>query len=185
MAVLKAIEVKVRVNGEDATEYDDPEPQGNAPLAQKTVIKYIESVDDAEFEFVCRALPEYNFEDEGFVVWAYIDGKRIAGAYCDYVRRMNDVVIDGEKRSTGLGQGQLLRFKFSSLTVIESANSDKIKEDIKKSGKLGELSVHVRRYDVKYPAVTRDAATPSRVSNQGVEISEKALKGKALSHGTS
>lgn len=185
MAVIKQIEVKVRVNGEDATEYDDPEPQGKGPLAQKTVIKYIESVDDAEFEFVCHALPEYHFDDEGFVVWAYIDGRRIAGKYCDYVRRMDDVIIDGERRSIGHDQGQLLRFKFSSLTVIESANSDKIKEDIKKSEQLGELSVHVRRYDGKFPTVAPNAATPSRVSYQAVEISEKALKGKALSHGTS
>ena len=115
--VFKDIEVKVRVAGEDAIEYDDPDPQGNAPLAQRTVIKYIESVDDAEFEFSCKLLPEFVFQTKGVEWIAFVDGRWECGKLSSQEHRDLDRVLQGNLENDYDGTISIRRFKFSSVKI--------------------------------------------------------------------
>ena len=68
--------------------------------------------------------------------------------------------------------------------TVETGDHQGIKEDSKASKDLGELEVIVRRISAiesSGPA----GCDRSKLGNSGLEISEKALKGKALTHSVS
>lgn len=58
-----------------------------------------------------------------------------------------------------------------------------MKEDIKLADGLGEIVVHVHRSNQKEVPGWDVAPGASSVGKEVTEISEKALKGKAISHG--
>lgn len=65
-------------------------------------------------------------------------------------------------------------------SLVDEAQHERVKADMKVANKLGVIEVKVMRGIVGAEVVPR----PSNIKNNKFELSEKSLKGKAVSHGT-
>ncbi|KAK2001852.1 hypothetical protein LX36DRAFT_652853 [Colletotrichum falcatum] len=201
MAIIRdfpGVKVTVRVDGQDAIEYDDPDGLENDPnlkSARWRTFRYVESKDDAFFSIHYQVDNCYRWEgpDHAFALTLYIDGKRVDGVVCEAKRFLNsnpfyvwENTIEGSRQgsSTVLGHVRLNKFKFSKVTTLDDAANDRVKADTKKAKSMGVIEVFI------YPMIITG---PSRYTgrdhhyaqNDNFEIAEKALKGRAVSHGTS
>lgn len=114
MVVHDGIEVRVVVNGGDAVEYNNPEAQENALLAQGRVIKYIESIDGAPFEIQCKIHPEFCFEGNAVCLETWIDGNlevKKTAQKDDHTIIMNGRLYYEQR------QLKLKKFKFSTINI--------------------------------------------------------------------
>ena len=116
MAILDDFEVKVKINGADAREYDDDDDE--AVKSDKIVTKYIEAISRADFAIESKVSPRYVCEEDivGFDIC--LDGDWVTA---DYHRRKNHSHIHGSRRIKGhafKGSGkdtQRLKFQFADL----------------------------------------------------------------------
>ncbi|KFY34976.1 hypothetical protein V494_06311 [Pseudogymnoascus sp. VKM F-4513 (FW-928)] len=189
MAVIDAVpglEVSVCINGQPVNEYEDSGEEIDGPLASKTVVKYIEATSDAEFTINVTIDPAFDAHRgtrDDLLVDAKIDGKWVAGRYRDCTannERTNwTTVLDGI-RDYEADRQTIRAFKFTTVEIVEIADKAKIEEDVKAAANLGEITVEVFRVNLLEYTHPKRAG----VNNITPEISEKAIKGRALSHGT-
>ncbi|KAI3343650.1 hypothetical protein F4824DRAFT_493903 [Ustulina deusta] len=190
MAVLDevpGIEVTIQVNGQNATEYVDPhasDTDRDANLGCPVVSKYIESIDDAEFS-IKMAIDDdtYAWDDIEHVLSAEvnIDGKQVTSFLAERGGEgmmAEDQLIYSEESQ----QWYCRKMKFSAISIAEDRNAAQVQEDIETVKEVGLIQVSLER------CVEEGRATPVPdpfINTNTLEVAEKVLKGKTISHSAS
>ncbi|KZL77472.1 hypothetical protein CT0861_08623 [Colletotrichum tofieldiae] len=192
------VKVTVQVDGQDAIEYGDPdgfENDTNRKNAHWRTFSYVESKDDAFFSVRYQVDNSHRWDSphHAFALTLYVDGRRMDGVVCEARHFLNldpfyvwETTVEGSReRSTASGYERLRKFKFSKVTMIDDAAKDRVEVDTKKAKSLGVIEVFI--YPMVITGPMRHTTTEHRpdAQNDGFEIAEKALKGRAVSHGTS
>ncbi|OHE97619.1 hypothetical protein CORC01_07034 [Colletotrichum orchidophilum] len=194
---LPGIKVTVQVSGQDAVEYDDLdglENDVNRKHATHRTFNYVESKDDAYFSLRYEVDNRHRWEspDRAFSFVLYIDGKRMDGVVCEATRFHQvdpfykwSTVAEGSRERISVSRCERLsKFKFSKVTTIDDATKERVEGDSKKSKSLGVIEVFIYPMVITgLPHYTESGRPDTR--NTGFDIAEKALKGRAVSHGTS
>ncbi|KAH8907232.1 hypothetical protein BR93DRAFT_978710 [Coniochaeta sp. PMI_546] len=191
MAVIKALglSVSIVINGKAVPEYDDPDPGlYDKPPGTKVVNKYIESEDDIEYSIRCEALPQHRWlpNRKGNILEF---GVTIDGQYqhtkCLSFDHWDDGVytdIVGVPTYTGRKRGTLSKFRFGSINALDEADPRTVKKDLKRAETLGVICIEVlRTLEIgEYTKVPRTTAK----ERPKLDLAGEALKGRAVSHGT-
>ncbi|KAK1674395.1 hypothetical protein BDP55DRAFT_667542 [Colletotrichum godetiae] len=194
---LKGVKVTVQVNGQDAVEYEDSdglEHDVNRRNADSRASNYVESKDDAYFslKYEVNNTHQWVNQDRALSFVLYIDGNHIDGLVCEATRFnhrdrnyiWSDVVEGSRERSSAFRSERLNKFKFSRVTTIDDATKERVQGDSEKAMSLGVIEVFV--YSMVSTGASFYADSSSRdTRNSNFDIAEKALKGRAVSHGTS
>ncbi|KAB5582771.1 hypothetical protein GE09DRAFT_1278133 [Coniochaeta sp. 2T2.1] len=192
MAIIKALglAVSIVINGETVPEYDDPDTglELEHPCT-KIVNKYIESEDEIEYSIRCQALPGHRYlpnkEGNALEFCIIIDGNPLWTQFLehdDWGSRGTSYTVDGAP--TGPDWSMHNRFRFSAIRTNDDANTSTTQEDKKQARELGLIRVEVRRcVEVEQPeGLDLDSESESKTSN--LSLAEEALKGRAVSLGT-
>ncbi|KAK1972177.1 hypothetical protein LY78DRAFT_651063 [Colletotrichum sublineola] len=201
MAIIRdfpSVKVTIQVDGRDAIEYDDPdgfENDTNRKNARWRTYSYVESKDDAFFSVRYQVDNSHRWEspDHAFALTLYVDGKRMDGVVCEARHFLNsnpfyvwENTIEGSRqRSTASGYDRLNKFKFSKVTTLDDAANDRVKTDTAKAKLLGVIEVFIYPMVITGPTRYTNSSHRHDVQDDNFEIAEKALKGRAVSHGTS
>ncbi|KAK2047428.1 hypothetical protein LZ31DRAFT_517374 [Colletotrichum somersetense] len=201
MAIIRdfpGVKVTVQVDGRDATEYDDPdgvENDANRNNARWRTSTYVESKDDAFFCIRYQVDNSHRWEgpNHAFALALYVDGKRADAVVCEARKFLNfnpfyvwESTIEGSRqKSTSSGYERLNKFKFSKVTTLDDAANDRVKVDTAKSKLLGVIEVFIYPLIITGPSRYTNSGYCYNTQNDNFEIAEKALKGRAISHGTS
>ncbi|KAI1469458.1 uncharacterized protein F4812DRAFT_470407 [Daldinia caldariorum] len=196
MAILRdvpGIQVTVQVAGNDAIEYEDPDASEGGETRDATCptsIKYIECVDEAEFAIKLRVDDTYQWghKNNALMTHLRLDGKSVSGIIVSQTARVNGTAIGINKGEyaycTQTDRWLFRKFKFSAVDVVDDSNKSRVEKDVKIARHLGLIQVKVFRC---IPLGTYRKPTPRSDFQQSdkLELAEKSLKGKAISHGTS
>ncbi|TDZ58471.1 hypothetical protein CTRI78_v005370 [Colletotrichum trifolii] len=195
MAVLpeiRGLKVSVEVDGRIAAEYADEDgpAQDRSPIkARSHHYSYIESKDDAHFAVTFEIEEGFcPFEALGF--YLYVDGQQMDSILWDRQGRRpwgvwRHVVEGFRERDEERGMDRMRKFKFSKITTIDDANNQRVQQDIEASKSMGVILLLVYNVAIRAEG-RRDVYRPNQAApKKPMEVSEKALKGRAVSHGTS
>ncbi|KFZ08013.1 hypothetical protein V502_09600 [Pseudogymnoascus sp. VKM F-4520 (FW-2644)] len=181
---LPGVDISISINGQSVKEYEDAGEEAGGPLGPKTVVKYIEAISDTEFAIKASVLPAFRVHRQSIYDLAFqvdVDGKWAAGrCYLDAIDEAYspwNSQIEGFYSNDATGRSTVNPFKFAD---VEIADKDKIDQDVKAAAALGQITVEVLRIKVGAETNRRENLPRQAVS----KISEKAVKGRALSHGT-
>lgn len=197
MAILPAVpglEVTIQSFNEDLPEYDDDSDFTQSKFAHlpegKRSQKFVECKTNAEFRIRLVLKHPYKMDCQSLAFKANVDGHGIAQATCTdaWFARCSGYYMELiTARLDRISPTQLSsrNLKFSSIKKVDDPDSHRVKKDAKALAGIGEIVVSVHR------AVQRDSNVPA-VGNYNLsqhkppaEVAEKALKGKAISHGVS
>ncbi|KAL1855796.1 hypothetical protein Daus18300_010971 [Diaporthe australafricana] len=192
MAIIEelGLEVKVKVNGSTAAEYPDEEPDAD-DNSQGTCSRYVESVDNAAFFVQAGVLPgpkgpktsqEWfsRSQNHALSFTVAIDGGHAVEA----------VLVDqnsGPRRLEGIrntADKTMRKFRFAPVSIVDDATKTRVATDTKVAQDLGLIRVCVHRVIVKTRNLHRSPLTEPELATDRLSLAEKALKGKAISHGT-
>ncbi|CCF37435.1 hypothetical protein CH063_08763 [Colletotrichum higginsianum] len=195
---LPGVKITVQVDGQDAVEYDDPdglENDANRMNARWRTLNYVESKDDAFFSVRYQIDNSHRWESpvHALSLTLYVDGKRVDGVVCEATRFHNynpffvwDHTVDGSReRSTASGYERLNKFKFSKVTTTDDAAKDRVESDSTRAKLLGTIEVFIYPIIITGPSRYIGSGHRHETQRDGFNIAEKALKGRAVSHGTS
>ncbi|KAI1121100.1 hypothetical protein F5Y10DRAFT_282747 [Nemania abortiva] len=191
MAVLDevpGIEVTVQIDGQNITEYDDhhiSEPDADMNPGCPVMSKYVEAIDDAEFSIKVAVDDEvYAWENTEHRLRAQttIDGRWVSGPLLK--RGDEPRVIEGYKYySEESQQWYCKKFKFSAISTDGDPQAARIEKDIEAVKDIGLIQVEFGRRVLK--SQLKPASSPPLVNTNTLNVAEKALKGKAISHSMS
>ncbi|KAK8087033.1 hypothetical protein PG994_002007 [Apiospora phragmitis] len=184
---VPAIEVTIWIGGRPAFEYADPdhnqEPDENGT---KMSSKYIESRCGEEFTIHVRINPTYDHHQpipHTLNLAAYTDGQWIRGELC----RQNNLHdgpfrVDIKERVTKARDGTVFKqaFKFAGVATVDDSSSWRLENEREKVRELGVIELRVFRVQELGTSDFKGNSETSRLA----EVSEKSLKGRAVSHGT-
>ncbi|KPM40614.1 hypothetical protein AK830_g5938 [Neonectria ditissima] len=191
MAILPGVpglSVHIRVAGEIATEYQDPHEVENADLDSVHSCCYIESKAGDTFSIELTATPEYGLDTrfQGLCMNPSLDGKKVTG------RRIL-LLPHREKPETLAQTGIHLSsdvpnmVNYANFIFIPIASNDEPQTlqagspDFAKS--LGIIAVQVKAG--KWDGFTKKFQVSTFDTQNNIEVNEKLMKGKDLSHGSS
>ena len=200
MAIISEVEglnVQVLVNGQPLVEYDDDEEVGDENNGiQKTTTKYIEAISDAEFTIRYTFDKTFVHKGNDIDVEVYMDGQYMEG----HIRRSPELqsgclaTVTGHRYRQG-NQWFERKFSFSKLSIGECgipkiyppANKSSVEdhtlkptaEIVAKLQQTGVISVRIHRLVARHQS---NGSHKDKHGNGIGQISEKALKGRALSH---
>ncbi|CVK83175.1 uncharacterized protein FPRN_01449 [Fusarium proliferatum] len=199
MAVLDEVPhvtARIRVAGELATEYDPLDDEETVVNLDKEGIKiprrvcYIESKSGVEFTIEIAISNKYQPPNshDSFIAKVYIDGQwrrsKILDVPLSSSREMAIIISSGRvSPETRVEAPMLGKFVFAPInTISDPTSADRLKEDLKRAETLGtiRLCLFTGRREGKLPRKHPSCYPISRE----VEVAEKALKGKAISHTT-
>ncbi|KLO79325.1 uncharacterized protein LW93_2692 [Fusarium fujikuroi] len=199
MAVLDEVPLvtaRIRVARELATEYDPLDDEKTVVNLDKEGIKiprrvcYIESKSGAEFTIEITISDKYQPPNshDSFIAKVYIDGQwrrsKILDVPLSSSREMAIIISSGRvSPETRVEAPMLGKFVFAPInTITDPTSADRLKEDLKRAETLGtiRLCLFTGRREGKLPRKHPSCYPISRE----VEVAEKALKGKAISHTT-
>ncbi|KAL3425106.1 hypothetical protein PVAG01_04387 [Phlyctema vagabunda] len=196
---VKGYEVTVCVDGEPLKEYEHTLEQGSPSAdrvaqhkAEKTMTRYVEAVDGKAFTIKIGIKRRTTIRCEALVFRVFVDGKKIRGKYSSrHSAKIGEgFTIKGPKSRVD-GVNTIRSMKFSKIETTESnsinladedQDSKKITEDKDNIAGVGTIEIVVHR-TTKLVLSTLGTDFPFHAKAQG-KIHEKALKGKAISHGT-
>ncbi|KAI3555314.1 hypothetical protein CABS03_02877 [Colletotrichum abscissum] len=195
---LKGVKVTIQVNGQEAVEYDDPdgfENDVNRKHATHRIFKYIESKDDTCFtvKYEVNHMHRWESPKSAFSLYLYVDGKRMDSVVCE-ASRFNSfdpfykwsTVVEGSRGSSrDPSYDRLSKFKFSQVTTVDDATKERVEGDSKKAKSLGVIEIFVYPLTITGPSYSSGHEHYRDNQNSSFNIAEKALKGRAVSHGTS
>ncbi|KAG9235596.1 hypothetical protein BJ875DRAFT_266867 [Amylocarpus encephaloides] len=182
LAGIPGIEVTIQSEGHTLQEYPDEDGFHHRKLsAPEDCIStsYIQCTSDATFEIRYDVTPEFQYTSlhSTLIFEADVDGKGIGLMYDqrgDWHAIMSNAFV--RQSSTQVSKYKL---KFGSITKVDDADSSRVKDDVELAYGLGEILVHVHRVNKGSPRV----AFVNKPLEAVPEISEKALKGRTVSHG--
>ncbi|KAM0188505.1 hypothetical protein ACHAPI_010529 [Fusarium lateritium] len=196
MAVLEEvphITAQVRVAGELATEYKPLDDQdvvvvsGQEGPKVPTTHRYIESKSDAQFTIEVTISPSFEFPKDHYcmVVEAYIDGQWM----CSRIVRKSDIQdqprilnLSSAQQDGGNGTPVAKKFVFAAITKnCDPPAKDRVIDDIERAKTLGKIRLLFQTCHIKGYAPWK---LSSSVKTQQLDLAEKALKGKEISHAT-
>ncbi|KAM6529964.1 hypothetical protein FALCPG4_008086 [Fusarium falciforme] len=211
MAILPDVPgliASVIVAGQPATEYEPPD-DGEIPTDPDQSFarlpachRYIESKTGATFKIRVDVTSAFAFPGNSDILLTrvFIDGSKETGVRV----RKDDVpttchVSQTTRFDAALNQEVYKKFIFAPVTTTEDMDSDKVARDAKRVQELGTIKVVVTAarfegYRESKPSSRRasgDVRNPGSSSQQAIdhtqslEVAEKAMKGKELSHGAS
>lgn len=118
---LKGIEVQIRSAGAPLQEYTDrfAEPGPNNPLADVTVVRYVEAVSDERFSVLLSVLPAYISGGHALVFTLSIDGDQIRMTTDGDLKKNHGGWCWEERGFYGKinGTAMLRHFKFSKIDM--------------------------------------------------------------------
>ncbi|KAI1304346.1 hypothetical protein F5Y03DRAFT_406964 [Xylaria venustula] len=184
---IPGVKVTVQICGQDAAEYVDPHASESDPDDHHEcpiVSRYIESIDDAEFSIKVAIDDEvYAWDDMLHVlsVRVQIDGRKIRGKIIQ--RGCKFIVVRGVEEYLKSSQLWLNKtFKFSAINTVDDNDLGRVQKDMNSVKGVGLIQVTLERR-VKEKRVP---TTPESVTNaSALEVAEKSLKKKFVSHSTS
>ncbi|RBA12208.1 hypothetical protein FPRO05_03658 [Fusarium proliferatum] len=199
MAVLDEVPhvtARVRVAGELATEYDPLDDEEAVVKLDKEGTKiprkvcYIESKSGAEFAIEIVVSDKYQPPNshDSFIAEVYVDGERRRCKILDVPlssSRKKAIIISSGRVSpeTRAKKPILGKFVFAPInTISDPTSADRLNQDLKRAETLGiiRLCLFTGRFKGTRPREHHSCYSTSRE----VEVAEKALKGKAISHTT-
>ncbi|OHE97616.1 hypothetical protein CORC01_07031 [Colletotrichum orchidophilum] len=198
---LPAVEVSVRLERgyRDADEYPDPypyyEPERYMNDSERCARNYIESKNGAEFAVHIKVLDNASIDSwvhrsEGLIFLLFLDGHFMGRRFC-----YDDEFKDGSwqfafkgKRHPNQDRTSMVEsnFKFETVTAVDQDVTD---GDFRRAKNLGTIEVRVRL--ARFAGVPRrnrrvNLERPFREPQYNkCEISEEAIKGRPIHHGTS
>ncbi|KAF5871952.1 uncharacterized protein Bfra_008979 [Botrytis fragariae] len=188
---LPGLEVNIQVNGAKVQEYDDNEDAEIGPglsgehQASRTVSKYIEAIDGAEFRIICTLLPKLEFNAPNLRADVSVDGNYAQGKILtsEYIGR-SPVRFEGPIIFHPAGHRYTLqRYRFSELCISsEEGRLSNLKKDKAEAEKVGTIEIRIWRSSKSVPAGPQNLQTIKSTSNT---FHEKVLKGQAKSHNVS
>ncbi|TGO68181.1 hypothetical protein BELL_0843g00030 [Botrytis elliptica] len=185
---LPGVEVTIRVNGVQAQEYDDDEDIEAGPgrsgeyQALRTVSKYIEAIDGAEFSIVCTLLPKFKFRAPNLQADVSVDGNYSQGKIIapEEIGK-SPTQFDGPINFHPIGnRSTVQKYRFSELLISsEEGRLSNLKKDKAEAEKVGTIEIRIWRASKSVPveSIYRDD-----IKSSSNEFHEKALKGQAKSH---
>ncbi|VZH87193.1 unnamed protein product [Fusarium fujikuroi] len=200
MAVLDEVPLvtaRIRVARELATEYDPLDDEKTVVNLDKEGIKiprrvcYIESKSGAEFTIEITISDKYQPPNshDSFIAKVYIDGQwrrrdeMMMAISLSSSREMAIIISSGRVSPETRVEAPMLgnNLIFTKMTA-DPTSADRLKEDLKRAETLGtiRLCLFTGRREGKLPRKHPSCYPISRE----VEVAEKALKGKAISHTT-
>ncbi|KAI1418259.1 hypothetical protein F5Y13DRAFT_199328 [Hypoxylon sp. FL1857] len=189
-------EVTVHICGEVASEYDDPNTTGQKQkqdenAGAKVCSKYIECKDDAPFSIHLKVTNQYKWahRNQFLAIEVYIDGKWVNWVFCTQQEVglgdwEHDVSYRAKRKSGqqayshSINAMQLSANENGHSGAVEEADANEIKHDLRKLEHMGIIEV---KFDVTKDDESDDDDDDD---DDSLEITEKALKGKTISHGT-
>ncbi|KAI1019541.1 hypothetical protein LB505_000598 [Fusarium chuoi] len=198
MAVLDEVPhvtARIRVAGELATEYDPLDDEETVVNLDREGIKiprrvcYIESKTGAEFAIEIVVSDKYqppNSHDR-FIAKVYIDGQRRRSKILDVPLSSNTekaiIISSGRVSSETRAEKSILgnTFIFTNVTA-DPTSADRLNEDLKRAETLG--TIRLRLFTGRFKGTRPRKHHPCYSTSREVEVAEKALKGKAISHTT-
>ncbi|KAI0834851.1 hypothetical protein F5Y06DRAFT_278071 [Hypoxylon sp. FL0890] len=193
MAILEdvpGISFKIQVAGHDAIEYDDPnEEESTAPTRYPISTKYIECIDGAEFGIKALITRDHDwgYKNHSLTLRIYVDGEHVRGCVVreeDLLGGSMAKVFEGrEAYCTRTNRWVLQRCQFSAISTVDDSKKDRVERDVKVAKNLGLIEIRVSR--CIYLGNVAGIHRPSLIKTKELELAEKSLKGRAMSHGTS
>ncbi|CZT46851.1 uncharacterized protein RSE6_07352 [Rhynchosporium secalis] len=197
MAILKdvpGLEVSIQSDNEDLPEYNDEGDFTQSKFAHLSEgsrsQKYVECKTDAEFRIRLVLKHPFKIDCQSLAFKANVDGHGIAQATCSqaWFQRSSGYymeLISARLDRISPTQMSSRALKFSSIKKVDDPDSHRVKKDAKALTGIGEILVTVHRTvqkDVTMPATGNYITSQHKLPT---EVAEKALKGKAISHGVS
>ncbi|OTA60802.1 hypothetical protein K449DRAFT_435210 [Hypoxylon sp. EC38] len=196
MAILEdvpGISFTIQVAGREAVEYDDPnaadqEAAGSANCPTST--RYIECVDGAEFSIKGHVTGDYDWGYRNHCLNSrlFVDGDQVRGWVLkeeDMVRGRGLKTFEGRKAfCPRTNRWVLQRCQFSAISTVDDSKKDRVERDTKVAKDLGLIEIRIFRcLYLGHTTITHHR--PSLRGTRQLELAEKSLKGRAMSHGTS
>ncbi|THY50640.1 hypothetical protein D6C97_06964 [Aureobasidium pullulans] len=169
---LPGVEITVVVDGEDLHEYQDTDMEDE----ENTVTKYVEAVTDANFAIKIKGSQELEYKGDCLSLDVLVDGLRIErpligrertrkGSYTRLVEGLN------------VRAGYMRKLRFNTLETV-TEHGFGLPEDLERVKNMGKIEVRLTHEN----KVKRTEAVYNKVvDNEGI-ISEKAIKGQAMTH---
>ncbi|KAJ0124950.1 hypothetical protein J7T55_006293 [Diaporthe amygdali] len=194
MAIIEefGLEVKVKVNGSVAAEYPDEEPDIDGDAwgpATKISYHYVESIDNAEFA-IHVGVPSGSNAGQKWIrhsrkhaltFWLAFDGGRDAARKTIH-QRSNSFLLEGVHN---WARTTMRKFRFAPVSTVDDDDKTRVATDMKVAQDLGLIRVSVYRTIIENEIKTRSSPHPvPNLAADTICLAEKAVKGKAVSHGT-
>ncbi|KAI1753762.1 hypothetical protein F4782DRAFT_495568 [Xylaria castorea] len=185
---VPGLEVTVRCNEEPLHELEDPNAHdSNDASACPLTTKYIECVDDTEFDITVKVSSNYKwgYRNHVLVSNTYVDGNYVQGhiirspgtdcghKYC---------VKGQEMLSSSTGLWFIRKFKFTTVKTVDDTQKERVERDLKVAKKLGTIEVQFYR-KIEYGPIPYSGTSDAKLG--ALELAEKSIKGEGISHGTS
>ncbi|KAE8440358.1 hypothetical protein EG329_008340 [Mollisiaceae sp. DMI_Dod_QoI] len=196
----------------DLREYDDDggwtyRKFSHLPDAQRSS-KYVESKAGAEFRIRILLKHPFKLTSQSLTFKASVDGHGIAQASCtaDYFNRASGFYMELisarlDRISASQISSRPLKFSsikksqphgtpfhqfltpFTNFLIVDDTDSTRVREDAKAIAGIGEIVISVFRTLQRDPILPPPANYRTAQHSPPAEVAEKALKGKAISHG--
>ncbi|KAJ2989852.1 hypothetical protein NUW58_g3256 [Xylaria curta] len=185
---VPGLEVTVQCHRRPLPELEDPNSHDNDDaVACPLTTKYIECVDDTEFDIVVNVNSDYEWGYRNHVLLAatFVDGKRIrepmirSSSVKGYDGRITRVIAGQEVREDATSLWSVRKFKFAAVKTIDDAQKERVESDLQVAKSLGTIEVRFSRA-IEYGLIQSRAIDNS--GPRSFELAEKSLKGKAVSH---
>ncbi|THX83186.1 hypothetical protein D6D05_03603 [Aureobasidium pullulans] len=172
---LPGVEITVVVDGEDLHEYQDTDMEDE----ENTVTKYVEAVTGANFAIKFKGSRELEYKGEYLSLEVLVDGLCIDRPLIgrDRTRKGSYTYL-----SEGLTvrAGYMRRLRFNTLETV-TEHGFGLPEDLERVKNMGKIEVRLAHANKVKLA---EAVYNKVVDNEGI-ISEKAIKGQAMTHSLS
>ncbi|KAI1878910.1 hypothetical protein JX265_003087 [Neoarthrinium moseri] len=177
---IPGIEVAVQIGGEDAAEYDAPDA-GDEDAARASLTKYVECIDNAQFSVRVKVNGDYDwrYKNHDLCFRLYVDGHFVSGRIFDHDYPRTDTIRGYHTENRETGQWYLHKLQFAPVTTVDDAKRERVEKDAKIAKDLGVITVKVYRGTTG----ARIAGSSADPKKRQLELAEKSLKGKAVSHG--
>ncbi|KAF4618971.1 hypothetical protein G7Y89_g14876 [Cudoniella acicularis] len=171
ITALPGLRVTVECDRRTLTEYPDEDEFKHKKFRaeeDRVVSKYIECVTDAEFQVKCEILPGFQpaYYATHTTFWVDIDNKPSGGYHNRTLYPTFSATLTEALART-----------------VDDADFARVRSDMKLVEGLGEIIVHVHQ-TIESP-FKDDYRPKANIDGSVTEVSEKALKGQAISHGVS
>ncbi|KAI9688424.1 MAG: hypothetical protein M1822_001373 [Bathelium mastoideum] len=183
---LSGLKVTIQVGNRDACEYTDEESEGKNS-SPPYVSKFIEAISGACFAVKLHLTSDFPYQSNDLKFGIYIDGEHLMQLTRNekqdqgLVQYSKICIVEGQYQNQP--EGRVFRhFVFSKLIVDEDA-ADTYQQPCDVAG-LGEIVVKIWRVNVT-ESIMQHRSEQKPCKKASGPISEKALKGRALSHTTS